>query len=448
MPYGNRKKLGTFPVTSGWYDDNETSRDKLLHLIHHKYVHYFLTLLLVIDTCIVLTSIALEIEHLDSELEETIECLYVCYPHEEHGGDHGDTNHEDTSHDTSQEDTSHDPSHDDTSHASTDGMSTDTNGDIEAVHRVQDADRLLDIGVDWDTSGREDRLMRQRPVANSTDTEIEDTNHEDTSHTDTSHDDTGHGDTSHIDTTHEDTTHEVEDSDSDGLTEEEEICRDKTHNHDFGKDSLKDAEEGLAKVSIAILCVFLFEHVLLLTAMGRNYFKHFFYLFDVVIISTSLALEIVFQNQPEAGLLIVARVWRFVRIVHGFAESTADEITAKTMSRLEQYGDDILGAYKEYKEQAPDRVLNIVSVADHDQERVIMFLTEKHPELIPAMFVALGKHYKKKKKMEIKAVKNVSHMPSAFHIRNPHTMEPVPLVEKSGDEIDDGDVGKESSNDS
>jgi hypothetical protein len=38
---------------------------------------------------------------------------------------------------------------------------------------------------------------------------------------------------------------------------------------------------------------------------------------DFLIAIVSLCLEIAFENQPEGGLLIIARMWRFARISYG-----------------------------------------------------------------------------------------------------------------------------------
>ena len=46
---------------------------------------------------------------------------------------------------------------------------------------------------------------------------------------------------------------------------------------------------------------------------------------DLFVIAVSLVLEIVFQQAPEGGLLIIARSWRFFRISHGIYESREDE---------------------------------------------------------------------------------------------------------------------------
>ena len=60
--------------------------------------------------------------------------------------------------------------------------------------------------------------------------------------------------------------------------------------------------------------------------MGLDYLRSPILIFDFCVIAISLALEIIFQGQPEAGLLIIARAWRFIRILHGFHETTSDEV--------------------------------------------------------------------------------------------------------------------------
>ena len=77
----------------------------------------------------------------------------------------------------------------------------------------------------------------------------------------------------------------------------------------------EEASHLLHLVSLTILCVFLAEALLLLIAVGRKAVNCFWVL-DVVVVSISILLAVL-THHAEAGLLILVRLWRFVRIVHG-----------------------------------------------------------------------------------------------------------------------------------
>eukprot|EP00008_Paramoeba_atlantica_P003684 CAMPEP_0201487588 /NCGR_PEP_ID=MMETSP0151_2-20130828/13885_1 /ASSEMBLY_ACC=CAM_ASM_000257 /TAXON_ID=200890 /ORGANISM="Paramoeba atlantica, Strain 621/1 / CCAP 1560/9" /LENGTH=354 /DNA_ID=CAMNT_0047872667 /DNA_START=84 /DNA_END=1148 /DNA_ORIENTATION=+ len=340
-------------ATEGMWRESSTPRDKLLHVIHHKYTHATVTVLLVLDLCIVLTSIALEIEHLDSEIEDLEECVHLCYLGDEHGdGDH------DTTHDTSH-DTAHDTSH---------GASLDqhTGGSLSQV----DGSRT--------TQGRPSEQHGRRPNPITTDHDTHD-DHDD-------HD------------THDNSTecHEEE------PTEEYEECLRRTEEEDWGNDSLKNAERALAKVSITILSLFLFEHCILIIALRLDYFRSPILVFDFCIISVSLALEIVFQDQPEAGLLIVARAWRFIRIIHGFHESTSDEVVKHTMNELHHLRNDIIDVYQE---------LDAGQLVGSSGPEALKDLVEKetHNETIYEILKIMGTHYQKDKEEHLHVAEAVRH---------------------------------------
>jgi hypothetical protein len=112
---------------------------------------------------------------------------------------------------------------------------------------------------------------------------------------------------------------------------------------------LHTAHVVLRAISISILTVFLVELSVLMIAIGvRHFFHKFYYVLDLFVISFSLILEILFvltnNNQAAdlAGLLIIARLWRFVRIGHGIFSSTAEvakqqlEILVEYTSKCEQ----------------------------------------------------------------------------------------------------------------
>ena len=85
----------------------------------------------------------------------------------------------------------------------------------------------------------------------------------------------------------------------------------------------------LFSLTIAILGVFLIElSLLILCLKPRVFFRKPFYVLDFVVVTMSLGLELGFYLSSNetvaelAGLLIFARLWRFVRIGHGIIEVT------------------------------------------------------------------------------------------------------------------------------
>ena len=90
-------------------------------------------------------------------------------------------------------------------------------------------------------------------------------------------------------------------------------------------------EQAFFYTTIVILSLFFIELNLGMIALTPCiFFRQFFFLLDYVIIAMSLALEITFHVLDEyvystmAGLLVLVRVWRFVRIGHGIVELTAE----------------------------------------------------------------------------------------------------------------------------
>jgi hypothetical protein len=87
-------------------------------------------------------------------------------------------------------------------------------------------------------------------------------------------------------------------------------------------------ETFLFAVTIFVLSVFMLELTASMIALTPQiFFRQFFFLLDYVIITVSLVLEVVFHvigddaiYEYVAGLLVVSRIWRFVRIGHGIVE--------------------------------------------------------------------------------------------------------------------------------
>ena len=76
--------------------------------------------------------------------------------------------------------------------------------------------------------------------------------------------------------------------------------------------------------SIVILCLFSVEILLKVYAFRTEYLKHKAEVFDAFIVFISLILDLVFINHEDVlryiGLVIVLRLWRIIRVIHGMAD--------------------------------------------------------------------------------------------------------------------------------
>eukprot|EP00040_Diaphanoeca_grandis_P026039 m.145174 g.145174 ORF g.145174 m.145174 type:complete len:217 (-) comp30423_c0_seq3:149-799(-) len=88
-----------------------------------------------------------------------------------------------------------------------------------------------------------------------------------------------------------------------------------------GDPSLELAHQLSELLSLYILFLFLMESILQFVARGRSYFKEKSIMFDAVIVIASIALEIQYEGNSNAGLIILARLWRYIRLAHGAHEA-------------------------------------------------------------------------------------------------------------------------------
>lgn len=115
------------------------------------------------------------------------------------------------------------------------------------------------------------------------------------------------------------------------------------HKHE----SIHKIETFLFALTLAILSTFFVELTLMMIALKpRIFFRQIFYALDYVIVSVSLALEATFHAlgddvlQSLIGLVIVGRVWRFVRIGHGIVE-ISEELAHEREEHLLTYVDEL-----------------------------------------------------------------------------------------------------------
>ena len=92
--------------------------------------------------------------------------------------------------------------------------------------------------------------------------------------------------------------------------------------------ALHTAHTALFFATVAILGVFELELLLLVVALGpARFFTHALYVVDFVVVNASIALEWRLHDDSNddgsaaVGLLVLVRVWRFVRIGHGILET-------------------------------------------------------------------------------------------------------------------------------
>ena len=111
-----------------------------------------------------------------------------------------------------------------------------------------------------------------------------------------------------------------------------EACHDDAHSlHDYGNHKIETIEHNLEYASIAILSIFAFEIVLAIIGEGKVFFNNPLHCLDMVVVAVSLYFEIDGHN-VAAGVLVLVRTWRFLRIVHGVVEILEeDEVTDESI---------------------------------------------------------------------------------------------------------------------
>ena len=95
--------------------------------------------------------------------------------------------------------------------------------------------------------------------------------------------------------------------------------------HGYGDRKLLEVEEQLKYTSISILCFFALDIILSLVGEGVHYLRNPLHCLDTIIVGLSLFFEL--QDESYASvLLIVGRLWRFFRLIHGTVEIAEEEV--------------------------------------------------------------------------------------------------------------------------
>jgi hypothetical protein len=120
------------------------------------------------------------------------------------------------------------------------------------------------------------------------------------------------------------------------------------------------AEEVLFSLTMTILFVFFIELNFSMAALGPGiFFRQLFYLLDYFIVGTSIALELTFYLlsddtvQSLVGLLVIGRIWRFVRIGHGLIEVTA-ELAHRKFVALLNYAEELEDLLRQNELDVPE----------------------------------------------------------------------------------------------
>ncbi|KAI0007923.1 hypothetical protein F4779DRAFT_481771 [Xylariaceae sp. FL0662B] len=93
---------------------------------------------------------------------------------------------------------------------------------------------------------------------------------------------------------------------------------------------------ALANFSLGLSCIFMVELTLSLFADGLEYLRSWFHCFDAFVIVVSFAIDLLEHNTVEqiASLVVILRLWRFVKIVNEFSVE-ASEQTESLRKRVE-----------------------------------------------------------------------------------------------------------------
>lgn len=93
---------------------------------------------------------------------------------------------------------------------------------------------------------------------------------------------------------------------------------------------LDKTQEALAIISLVFSCIFLTELLITLWAFGWRWLKSKFHVFDAVVIIASFVVDVVLHgvNSEVASLVVLLRLWRFVKIIEEISDTQEDRIEA------------------------------------------------------------------------------------------------------------------------
>ncbi|KAH0543039.1 hypothetical protein FGG08_002647 [Glutinoglossum americanum] len=97
------------------------------------------------------------------------------------------------------------------------------------------------------------------------------------------------------------------------------------------------AREALSDTSLVFSCLFMLELLVSVWALGFEYFRSWFRLFDATVITVGLMIDVLLHGVvvEVASLVIILRLWRIFKIVEEFSVGAEEEMSALTQ-RVEQ----------------------------------------------------------------------------------------------------------------
>lgn len=86
-----------------------------------------------------------------------------------------------------------------------------------------------------------------------------------------------------------------------------------------GEESAEESEEAIGTTSTLILFIFLTENMLMFIGLGvKKFCTTPGFVLDFVVITVSISCALFLEGSHSATLLVVLRLWRIARIIHGF----------------------------------------------------------------------------------------------------------------------------------
>jgi len=122
--------------------------------------------------------------------------------------------------------------------------------------------------------------------------------------------------------------------------------------------------EILSHISLAITTFFLVEIPLTVYGFGWRYYNPVgtvlhsrLHLFDAAVILTTFILEVILRGKERelAGLLIILRLWRLVKLVGGIAVG-AGELSEETEKKLAEVQEQLLDAQKQLQQATEENI--------------------------------------------------------------------------------------------
>merc|ERR1712048_672268 len=90
----------------------------------------------------------------------------------------------------------------------------------------------------------------------------------------------------------------------------------------------------LFSLSVAILVIFEVELLTLVVVLKFHFFKGLLHVLDLVVVTASLVIELV-THKTDLSMIILFRLWRFVRVGHGLY-MVSEDLHEEEIKRVEK----------------------------------------------------------------------------------------------------------------